>query len=407
MWVHVDNKRRPIKLGSSYPRGAEGTVYQIDGDDASAVKIYHRERQEQIEQLPTRARKLAAMLDNPPRTLTARMSRGVLPLLAWPTNIIDGDDESFSGFRMPLVSHDKSVSVSLSKYLREINRRSELVENELCLPSRLTLCRSLAGIVADLHSQNYYVVDFKPANLRVFRGSCIPCFLDTDSFSIEGKGGQRFPASAITPEYICPELLRGEGTKETPGLNQDLFALAVMLFQLLNNNIHPFVGKRHDLAPGEDDSTSDRIRLGLYPYGLKVNPRIDPVMGSDHDCLPTATRKLFDLALSGEHPKDRPSAKQWKDHFNSFLHGEGQFVKCEKQPESAMHIHFPGTECPECRRLSKMPVRPSKTRASDAIRKSEPTTGEPPKVSSRKRKIVGAILIAGAAALLWYLVNFA
>jgi DNA-binding helix-hairpin-helix protein with protein kinase domain len=405
MWVHVEGRRRTLKLGSSLARGGEGTVYSIEGDGASVAKIYHRERTEQLEQLPARAKKLAAMLDNPPRTLTIRMSQAVLPLLAWPTHIIDGDDKNFSGFQMPLVVRDKTVSVSLSKYLGEMNQRRELVENELCLPSRLTLCRSLAGIIADLHSQNHFVIDFKPDNLRVFRGTCIPCFLDTDSFSIEAKGGERFPASAITPEYTCPELLAGEGGMNTQGANQDLFALAVMLFQILNNNIHPFIGKRHDLAAGDDDLLKDRIRLGLYAYGLKANPRIDPVVGSDHDFLPQATRKLFDRALSGTQPQNRPTAKQWKDHFNHFLRSDGQFLKCGKEPQSVMHIHFAGAECPECRRVLKFPVKPARTPASDSMRKSQPASAAAPRTTSRKRKLMGAILTAGALMLLWYLMT--
>lgn len=403
MWVRVDGTRRPIALGLALARGGEGTVYAIDGDSASAAKIYHRERTEQVEQLSTRARKLAAMLGNPPRTLTIKTAQAVLPLLVWPTHLIEADDESFSGFQMPLLGREKNVSVSLSRYLTDMNARRELVEGELCLPSRVTLCRSLAGIVADLHAQNHYVIDFKPDNLRVFRGSCIPCFLDTDSFSIEAKDGERFPASAITPECTCPELLAGDSKMESVGVNQDLFALAVMLFQILNRNIHPFVGIRRDLARGEEDLIKDRIRLGLYGYGLKPHPNIDPVGGSDHDCLPETTRNLFDQALTGTQPQNRPTAKQWKDHFNFFLRGGGKFERCEKHPQSMLHIHFPGTACPECRQLSRMP---RKAAPAEPAHMPEPAAApEAPKAARPKRKLLRAIVIAGAVLLLWYLVT--
>ena len=401
MWLHADSHRRPIELGKSFPRGAEGIVSLIAGDGASVAKIYHRERDSQIAQLETRAQKLEAMIDNPPRTRTTRTSNGSVLLLAWPTEIIDGDDGNFTGFTMPLVSQDKTVSVSLFKYLSELTHRVELSEKELCLPSRITLCRSLAGIVADLHAQNFYVVDFKPVNIRVYRGSCIPCFLDTDSFSIEAKGGKRFLASAITPDYTCPELLTGS-TKEAPGLNQDLFALAVMFFEILNHNIHPFIGKRRNLSPDEDDQLTDRIRLGLYAYGLNPNPNIEPVAGSDHDCLPTSTRKLFDQALTGGHGH-RPSARQWKEHFNHFLRAEGQFAKCTEQPREMMHIHFAGSDCAECRRAQLLPAKVSKTPVAEPVWAPEAAAAAPKK--GRLRRFIIGALITGAVLLVLYVAN--
>jgi DNA-binding helix-hairpin-helix protein with protein kinase domain len=401
MWLHADTSRRPLQLGKSFPRGAEGIVSLIAGDGASVAKIYHREQDSQIAQLETRAQKLVAMIDNPPRTRTTRTQNGPVLLLAWPTEIIDGDDGSFSGFTMPLVSQDKTVSVSLFKYLSELTHRVELSEKELCLPSRITLCRSLAGIVADLHAQNFYVVDFKPVNIRVYRGSCIPCFLDTDSFSIEAKGGKRFLASAITPDYTCPELLTGS-TQEAPGLHQDLFALAVMLFEILNHNIHPFIGKRRNLAPNEDDQLTDRIRLGLYAYGLNPHPHIEPVAGSDHDLLPTSTRKLFDQALTGG-PGNRPAARQWKEHFDHFLHTKGQFAKCKEHPGEMMHIHFAGSDCAECRRAPMLPARVARPHEAEAVPPPQAAAAAPAR--RRLRKFIIGVLITGAVLLVLYIAN--
>lgn len=60
---------------------------------------------------------------------------------------------------------------------------------------------------------------------------------DCDGFSIQGEQA-RFPAEFVSEEYIYPEGMAQ--SCEDMGEEQDKFALAVIIFKLLNNGIHPF-----------------------------------------------------------------------------------------------------------------------------------------------------------------------
>lgn len=388
---------RLLTLGDQVGWGKEGAVYLIRESPESAVKMYHKDSQGKIEHRESRMRKINSMLARPPHTVSAKVPGATLPLLAWPTDLAEDDNRSFAGFVMPYVSND--VAVSLETYLSEIIvSRGRLTEHERCLSTRLMLCRNLASVLADLHSQGYYVIDFKPLNLRVFRESCIPCFLDNDGFSIADKKGQRFPASAFTPEYASPELISGSAAKQPESDAQDRFALAVLIFQILNRGIHPFQGVLVSPPPDGDGTLGNRIRNGHYAYGLHENPTVRPVPHSDHDCIPRATRLLLDRALQPESSSTRPTANEWRKHFDDYLRTrKNPFEKCTARPESLMHIHFAGHPCPECRRTTDLVVWPSPAQAP----------GAPPSVQTQlgrgRKRVVQLVVALLVLALLWYL----
>jgi DNA-binding helix-hairpin-helix protein with protein kinase domain len=341
------------------------------------------------------------MLARPPRVTCVNFEGRQLPLLAWPTHVVEREGSIFSGFLMPKVFPEQAVS--LNDYFRQLITPRHLSDNERCLTSRLALCRSLAGIVADLHRQGHYVVDFKPENLLIFRKSCIPCFLDNDGFSIAGKGAQRFPAAAFTPEYACPELLSGSSSSAAGDEAQDRFALAVLLFQVMNYGIHPFQGVLRVATEDCETTLDSKIRGGLYAYGIDENPRVGPIPASNHECLPAATRHLFDRAFGADSPDTRPSAAQWRQHFNEYLTVSKPFAKCQRHPDSAMHIHFKEHPCAECRRMTLQVV----VQANEDASFPDSTMAAPPaqSVSIERRRVPRALIglfIVVTIALAWY-----
>ena len=387
--------RRSVTLEKRIGGGLEGTVYSLPERLESAAKLYKRENAAQIAQVESRRAKIVSMLGSPPRVVSITVDNVKLPLLAWPTHLIEQQDKSFAGFLMPLVADTHAVS--LERYMREISIPKTLSDKERCLTTRLTLCRSLAGVVADLHHQGHYVVDFKPQNVRVFRGSCIPCFLDNDSFSIAGANQQRFSASAFTPEYTSAEFTSTEAIVDDA---QDRFALAVLIFQILNRSMHPFQGVLTS-QPADGDRTVERnIARGYYAYGLTQNPDIAPMPGSDHDCLPHSMRLLFDRAFSAGAPGGRPSALEWSRYLEACLRSKPTvFKKCEQQLESEMHIHFDGYPCPECRRQAVTVV--------PAAAPGEPATVAPPVENApprRRRAMKVAVAIVLLLIIAWFLV---
>jgi DNA-binding helix-hairpin-helix protein with protein kinase domain len=330
--------RERVALGERIGAGLEAAVYDVAGWNECAAKIYHQPR-------PQRQRaKIEAMLANPPEHLFAKVSASRVPLLAWPTHIVEDEEHGFHGFlmrKMPVAD-----SVSLTAYLRGGTPKNPVSDADRSLPSRLQLCWNLCGVLADLHRQGHFIIDFKPQNVRLFKHSCIPCILDTDGCSIRSGDGQRFPAHAYTPEFASPELLAGSAARVVDD-RPDRFSLAVLLFEILNNGIHPFQGILH--VEREPNTYEQGIREGQYAYGLAPHPQIDPTAISMHHCLPRTTRQMFDDAFQSTSPEGRPTALQWRDHFKALRGASATFEKCGLQPDHVMHIHFSALPCPQCR----------------------------------------------------------
>jgi DNA-binding helix-hairpin-helix protein with protein kinase domain len=339
--------RSAIDLGERLGGGGEGTAYKVVNDTDAAVKIYTVRENAQVAQMPSRLEKIVGMLGNKPKHRFHDHQGTRLPLLAWPTNVVEDENKNFAGFLMPLVPDERATR--FSQYLIEIANPTSMSDWDRSLTNRLRLCRSLASIVAELHRLGHFVVDFKPENLRVFNGSGIPCLLDNDSFSIVDEHGHRFPASAYSPGYASPELLETTSPEDIDNDAQDRFALAVLFFQVLNGGIHPFMGR----LKVDDETSTDidsKVSQGLYAYGQKPHSRVDPLEYSYHDCLLLATRMFFDRAFGGR-PQDRPSAKDWREHFDYIVQVSKPFERCTAFPESPVHIHFADLPCLECRRL--------------------------------------------------------
>jgi hypothetical protein len=92
----------------------------------------------------------------------------------------------------------------------------------------------------------------------------------------------------------------------------DRFALATIIFMLLNRGLHPYQGIMSFDEPGTE-TVAGKIKNNLYPYRAG-NGRITPHQDSLYPFLPDGTNGLFDRAFS--LPNNRPSAAEWLDHLN-------------------------------------------------------------------------------------------
>ena len=219
------------------------------------------------------------------------------------------------------------------------------LQDECSLTVRLTIGRNLCALLSDLHTHGHCVVDFKPQNIRVFRRAHTVALLDCDSFRITGKDMRIFPATNYSSEDIAPEGLNNPIGPAALSEGQDRFAVAIVLFQLLNNGIHPFQGI---LLDGADAPTTDeKIRGGLYAYGTTPHNSIRPLPQSIHGCFDRATRRLFDHAFTATKSLDRPTAFAWREHFDHLLEGR-QLERCARHPNDPNHIRFPGMPCGVC-----------------------------------------------------------
>ena len=321
-----------ITLGRLIKSGGAGSVYLLPQRPQSVAKLYHDHLHPDAYD-----RKVAAMLALSP-DLPVREERGERYVqIAWPTELVHDARGRFLGFLMPLL--DIAATSELEAVLQE--RQAAAQGLPTGLGAKVTLAANLAAVVAALHRKQHYVVDLKPVNLRFYRKSLYIALLDCDGFSIRGNG-ERFRASQFTPDYLAPECQRN-GIASDGEQAQDLFALAVVIFRLLNFGIHPFTGK-----PASQRVPTDipgRIRAGCYAYGRTPNPAMAPSPVSGHALMPGELREMFDRAFGG---RSRPGAEEWAGLLARYARRDGgQLVRCTRNPA---HQHFSGLACAACAR---------------------------------------------------------
>ena len=329
------DKVRSLVLGKLIKSGGAGSVYLLPGAPTQVAKLYHPH----LDRAANR-RKLEAMLELSPE-LPDQVENGKRYVqIAWPQAAVFDGQGGFAGFVMPLL--DMAQTAELEQIMQE--RQARAAGLPTGLGPKLTLAANLAAVIDALHQQQHYVVDLKPVNLRFYRDSLYIAMLDCDGFSIQGHA-ERFPAEQFTADYLAPEFQR-KGMPAGTEMAQDRFALAVVIFQLLNFGIHPYSGR-----PGNAQVATDipgRIRDGCYAYGIKRHKQLAPNATSGHALMPPELRAMFDRAFSPSPKPQRPSAADWAQLLRGYAQRSGgKLVVCAANAE---HQHFAGFGCAACAR---------------------------------------------------------
>ena len=233
--------------------------------------------------------------------------------------------------------------------------------------------------------------------MRFYPDLCFMGILDTDGFSINGSN-KRFPARQFSDEYISPE---ARGMKpEQLGVQQDLFALSVIIFRLLNSGVHPYQGRDH---PNTNLPTTlqERIFAGLYCYGQQAHKLINPAAMSIHNYLEKSTRELFDRSFNDS--TSRPTALEWRSHLTDLI-SSNRLVKCAVKPSE--HAHFT-LGCGLCdldtrRRRSSASGNHPQTQIPSAVLTKLPSSSTDTKSA---RLILGAIIATFVIGVFLYLVG--
>ena len=362
-----------VTLGALLKSGGAGSVFLIREMPAQVAKIYHRELA-----LATYERKLKAMLLLTPNLPDINEAGNRFVQIAWPQSILRDDRGRFIGFTMP--SLDIKATSELEYIMQERQARAEGLP--IGLGTKITLAANLSAVIAELHRQHHYVVDMKPVNLRFYRQSLYMAMLDCDGFSIQGQG-ERFEAPQFTPDYLAPEF-HLNGIDAAGEEDQDRFALAVVIFQLLNFGIHPFTGK-----PNSDHVPTDipgRIAARCYAYGLKPHKAITPSMVSGHETMNTRLRHLFDRAFESTGAS-RPSATEWANALKQFAQkSTGSLVVCKTDKE---HQHFVEHTCAACARENLLKKARQATRNPPAVKQHptmRPALRQSPRVATKSKR---------------------
>ncbi|MGO9039368.1 MAG: protein kinase domain-containing protein [Steroidobacteraceae bacterium] len=331
--IWAGGRSEPITLDATGKSGGAGEIFSIQGKPGFVAKIYHAHTS--LEHLERYRRKIQWMIDYQPALPQVPAEYRDIVQLAWPEGLILRQSH-FVGFAMRKIAFDRTLELD---YL--LNRRQSAQEGfDSDYGKLVTVSFNLASIINSLHEKRIAIVDLKPMNVKVYKESLYVSILDCDGFHID-TDEYRSDAPQVTPEYLAPEF---QDQSVAYPEAQDRFALATIIFRLLNYGIHPFTGvaSDHGNYPPE---LAGRIKQSLYPYGRIANPRVRKVPASVHEAFPDNLRELFDraFACSGY---SRPSAHEWIDALAIYASKQsGQMSLCSKG-----HLRFSGRPCPTCMR---------------------------------------------------------
>jgi protein kinase-like protein/SH3 domain-containing protein len=322
---HRDRAGKVVVLGDEIGRGGEGAVFAVAGNPQLCAKIFHPDRARE------RADKLLAMVERRPGSLPRHA-------VTWPVELLYRDSGAFAGYLMPTVRG----AVELHRYLVPDERAQ--FAGWLTLRDLHRLAASVAEILAGIHRAGHCVGDLKPQNVLVVPLSGRVTLVDTDSFHlVDRRSAGVHACPVVTPEYTAPELHR-EGlsrARRTPA--SDVFALAILVYQLLVGGSHPFEGDGEGRVP-------DRIPRQLCPIVPGVTGIRAPARAIPFATLHPALRDAFIRCFGPGHaaPEQRPSAAEWRDLL---MKSARDMVRC---PKSAAHEHPRElARCPWCERRER------------------------------------------------------
>jgi hypothetical protein len=328
MHVLLEENGRSLSLEDPpLARGGEATVYAVSGEPALAAKVYHRPTPEQAE-------KLAALLATAHPEPAA--PAGHLPV-AWPTGrLLAADGGQVMGCIVPRVAGARRLGELYNP--RSRRRLCPLFHYGYLLRG----ARNLAAVVRGLHEQGYVVGDLNESNVLITPRALIT-LVDADSFQVPGPG-RPYPCPVGRAEYTPPELQGTDFAGTERRAEQDTFALAVLVFQLLMQGTHPFSGMF--TGSGEPPPLTERIRAGHWPYAWERAGPFQPVpQAPPWDVLPATVRDLFIRCFEEGHaePARRPSAAAWQQALEE---AEAELTKCAANPQ---HCYPRGLDlCPWC-----------------------------------------------------------
>lgn len=326
--VYADGSYGKIKLGKLVNKGgASGKIYLVEGKPESVVKIFHNTAKS-----ATNRQKLQAMLLNKPNFMPVKANGVEYIQIAWPEALLDDEKGFCVGYMMPLIN--MNAAVSLDHLMQKAIRKKLGLSEKYAY--RIFAAYNVASMVAALHDCGHYVIDLKPSNLYVYKENMLVAVVDCDGLSIKGEKN-RYPAEFVSEEYIYPEGM--SLSVEEMGEEQDRFALAVIIFRLLNNGIHPFSGTPKN-ADAEMLTIQTRIERHHYAYGLWQDKYQYPHPYSIHEYFNKETLEFFERAFT--QGCQRPSAKEWQEHLWKLMHS---VKKCKNNPN---HVFFTSKGCGLC-----------------------------------------------------------
>ena len=334
-----------ISLGPAVGAGREGSVHPVTGKPKLAAKLIGTQNPNPDE---TRV-KLKLMVGSPPPRTTTREY-----LIAWPTTLvtIGRSKGTTAGYLMTML--DPTVYRQIGSYFNPARRRTlgKRRGRGYTYLNLLAMARNLAAAVAHLHDHGAVLGDINSRNVLANDRGRI-AIIDTDSFQVTNPAtGDTSRCLVGTPEYTPPRMQGMEFSSLDRTRDDDLFALAVMLYQLLIQGAHPYAGTQSEKAGPDAANIASRIAQGRFAHeaGEQHGPAAtlnNTIIWND---LPL--KKHFKTAFQSSKP--RTSARTWA---RAITHAANGARKCASNP---LHWHFT-RRCTWCQYRVKTSLEPFPT----------------------------------------------
>ncbi len=369
-------KLSDLEIGPPLSQGGQGTIHVVRGASDRVLKRFHEAELTRASDLEERLRAMVAH-----RPTGWRETSGHA-MLAWPSDVVL-DGNRFVGHVMPRLRLADVVELHVLSNPSDRQNPGPSTPGWVRGFTWRHLVRTGANLALAtdvLHRSDYVVGDFNERNILV-RSDTRVTLVDCDSMQVPNPlSGPPFLCGVGRAEFTAPELLDVDIATTPRRASSDLFALAVHIFQLVMEGVHPFDGVWH--GADEKPRRHQLARQGRFAYAgdplLRPGPTAMPF-----DLLPEEVRELFTRAfvLGAADPDARPTGREWHDALARCAADLRTCTSVER------HLYPPHhATCPWCAQSARNEAR---RRAVEV----------PPAAFRRRRTVRGEAVMAVLAAL--------
>ena len=287
VWESAD-KHGSLVLGSLLGEGGEGSVYEADRN--TVVKLFDpdhltRHRKEKVELLVSRG----------------LQAKG----LCIPSAVVKNQRGEFVGYVMPKASgrEFQRTVFNRRKFEREYPtwKKSDLVDIGISFLEKVEYLHSMNVILGDINPKNLMIDDKK----NVF-------IIDADSWQLEG-----YPCPVGTPMFTSPAMLGKTYADDLRTMEDELFAVATMLFMIVMTGQFPYI------RTGTDGDMVQLIKEGNFAFQYENRNNKDQPDGDwkfmwSHIHKPVKDLFWHTFHKEGRRYKKRPTATEWLEAFKAY-----------------------------------------------------------------------------------------
>lgn len=335
--TRISKQLLELKQEDLIGKGGEGMIFAVHQNRSYAAKIYHRDRQSE-EVIAEREKKISCIMQRPSSGGGDRSTYRI----AWPLDtLFDAyDTDRFLGFLMANMGSMESL-VSIYRPERRLN-----IFPHFTFASLLSAAINIVDALREAHRAGYVLGDLNGSNILVGSDTGI-AVVDIDSFQLrDPSDGVLYRCPVGTAEFTAPELHRLRFSEIERTVEQDLFAIGVILFKMFMEGWHPFEGIIRNSR--EPRSLVENIRRGYFPYNPSRSHAMQPEPSSpEFDSLPFPLQELFIQCFDTGHyaPARRPPLDAW---IAALIDSRNSLSACERNTRHLYSDHL--TACPWCER---------------------------------------------------------